>query len=450
MRDETEKLGSAPLWGLLLKLALPAMTGLLVGNLYVIVDRIFVGRYVGETGLAAMTAVMPISMVIWGIAILIGRGGQVLYSIALGARRYQEVQRLFGQNLALSLTASVLLTVPGWIFLDELLFFFGVTSGALAAGRSYLGVSLFGTVFIMLGFLNNFIRAEGYSTLAMCTQLVGAVINVFLDWLLVARFGWGMAGAAWATVIAQAGAAAWVMAFFLSGQSIAKVRFSAIRFYGIGRVARTLYNGLSPFSIGIAGSVVWTVQNRMLIAHGGELALAAFGVILTIGQLLGTPIFGVSMGMQPVVGYNLGAGNYRRMLDAFRYSGWLLAAVELPIWLLIMLFPEPVMRLFAGDHGRLIELGTWSLRRYLLLYPLGSCVTIFVSQYFQSVRKPLYALSIGLSKQMLLELPLAWMLPGFFGYAGVVFAAPAGDCIAAGIAGWLIHRELEKLRCKIR
>lgn len=450
MKKDTEKLGTEPILPLLVRLAVPAMAGLLVGNLYVMVDRFFVGRYVGELGLAAMTAVMPISMIIWGISILIGRGSQVLYSIALGQGRINRVRRIFGQNLALILTASSFITVFGLVFLDEILFFFGLTENALEAGRAYLSVSLYGTVFLMICFQNNFIRAEGFSTLAMLTQINGACINVFLDWLFVARLGKGISGAAWATIIAQCCSAILVLSFFLSGRSVVKVSWRYIRFYSLEKVGKTLYNGISPCSIGLAGSLVWTVQNRMLKLHGGALSLAAFGVILTVSQFLFTPVFGICMGMQPVTGFNFGAEKYGRVLKAFRVSCLLGAAIGLPAWLAVMIFPHETMQLFVGDKPELIALGGRSMRYYIMLAPLGAGITIFVSQYFQSVSKPLLALTIGLCRQLLFELPLAMILPHFFGYNGVVFAAPVGDCIASVIAFLLMRREIAHLVSLIR
>ncbi len=445
MNTETERLGTDPILPLITRLAIPAMAGLLVGNLYVMVDRVFVGRYVGEIGLAAMTAVMPITMIVWGIAILIGRGSQVLYSIALGQGRIKRVRQIFGQNIALALTAAAIITVFGLTYLDEILFFFGLTENALEAGRAYLSVSLYGTVFVMIGFQNNFIRAEGYSTLAMFTQIIGAVINVVLDWLFVAKLGKSIAGAAWATIIAQGCSAAWVTSFFLSGKSISKIDWRYIRFYSIKRVGKTLYNGISPCAIGLSGSLIWTVQNRMLALHGGALALAAFGVILTVSQFLFTPVFGICMGMQPVTGFNFGAEKYGRVLKAFKVSCILGAVIGLPTWILVMLFPYHTMSIFVGNHPELIDLGGRSMRYYIMLAPLGAGITIFVSQYFQSVSKPLLALTIGLCRQMLFELPLALILPNFFGYNGVVFAAPAGDCIASVLAFLLMRKEIGHL-----
>ena len=199
MPNKTERLGREPITPLLLNLALPSLAGLLISNLYLIFNRIFVGQAVGSLGLAAMNATMPISMIIFAIAILIGRGSSVLYSIALGARKYGEAQKLFGLSMALFLSASLLITVGGLLFLDDLLYFFGATDAVLSYGRSYLSISLLGTLFIMLGFQNNLIRAEGFSGLAMMTQLIGAGLNVVLDYFFVWHFNWGMSGAATAT-----------------------------------------------------------------------------------------------------------------------------------------------------------------------------------------------------------------------------------------------------------
>ena len=295
MREHTEKLGTDPVTPLLLKLALPSMAGLIIGNLYVIVDRVFVGKFVGAEGLAAMNAAMPIMMIIFAISILIGRGSAVLYSIELGRKNYNEAQKLFGMSMFLYLIAAAVITAGGLLFLDPLLYLFGIPPEALHPGREYLSVSLFGTIFIMLGFQNNLIRGEGYSGLAMFTQVIGAVLNVGLDALFVAGFGWGMAGAAWATVIAQGASALWVLCYFSSHRSISKLDWRTFRFYGRDYLWRIFYNGCSPFAINIAGSLIWTIQNHMLLRYGSLLAMSAFGVILTINQLLMGLVFGVCM-----------------------------------------------------------------------------------------------------------------------------------------------------------
>jgi len=446
MREHTEKLGTDPVTPLLLKLALPSMAGLIIGNLYVIVDRVFVGKFVGAEGLAAMNAAMPIMMIIFAISILIGRGSAVLYSIELGRKNYNEAQKLFGMSMFLYLIAAAVITAGGLLFLDPLLYLFGIPPEALHPGREYLSVSLFGTIFIMLGFQNNLIRGEGYSGLAMFTQVIGAVLNVGLDALFVAGFGWGMAGAAWATVIAQGASALWVLCYFSSHRSISKLDWRTFRFYGRDYLWRIFYNGCSPFAINIAGSLIWTIQNHMLLRYGSLLAMSAFGVILTINQLLMGLVFGVCMGMQPLAGYNYGAQKFFRVLTTFRSTVILAMLFALVPYLAVQLFAREIFTLFVdSSNSELINIGVYSMRCFLLLLPIG-CGSILVSQYFQSIGRAPVALFIAMTRQIVFQIPLVLLLPQLFGYDGVLFAGPAGDTLAFFIAAYLMRRELRRLR----
>lgn len=445
MGAQTEKLGTDPVMPLLLRLALPSMAGLIIGNLYVIVDRMFIGKYVADLGLAAMNAAMPISMVIFAVSILIGRGSAVLYSIELGRKNYAEAQKLFGMSMLIYLIASAVITIGGLLFLDPLLNLVGIPPEALPYGRSYLSVSLYGTIFVMLGFQNNLIRGEGYSGLAMFTQVIGAVMNVGLDWLFVAKFGWGMSGAAWATVASQAASTVWVMSFFRSRRSIAKLDWRTFRFYGWNYFGRILYNGCSPFAINVAGSIIWTFQNHMLLEHGSLLAMAAFGIILTVNQLLMGLIFGVTMGMQPLIGYNTGAAKYHRVLKSFYCSILLTAVFALIPYLAVQIFARPIFTWFVdASNTKLIDLGVYSMRRFLLLLPIG-CGSILVSQYFQSIGRAPVALFLAMTRQLAFQVPLLLILPQVFGYDGVLFSGPAGDALAFFVACFLMQRELKRL-----
>ncbi len=445
MREHTEKLGTDPILPLLLKLALPSMAGLIIGNLYVVVDRMFVGKFVGATGLAAMNAAMPITMIIFAISILIGRGSMVLYSIELGKKNYAEAQKLFGMSIFLYLIAASFITVGGLIFLDPLLYLFGIPTEALQLGREYLAVSLLGTIFVMLAFQNNLIRGEGYSGLAMFTQVIGAILNVGLDAVFMGGFGWGMSGAAWATVIAQGASALWVMYFFRSHRSISKLDWRTFRFYGLDYLWRILYNGCSPFAINIAGSLIWTIQNHMLLRYGSLLAMSAFGVILTINQLLMGLIFGVCMGMQPLVGYNFGGGKYTRVLSTFRFTVFLTALFTIIPYLCIQIFARPIFLMFVDPNDtELIRIGVYSMRCYMLLFPIATG-SILVSQYFQSIGRAPVALFIAMTRQIVFQIPLVLILPQFFGYSGVLFSGPLGDTLAFFVAYFLMKRELRRL-----
>ena len=428
MPNKTERLGREPITPLLLNLALPSLAGLLISNLYLIFNRIFVGQAVGSLGLAAMNATMPISMIIFAIAILIGRGSSVLYSIALGARKYGEAQKLFGLSMALFLSASLLITVGGLLFLDDLLYFFGATDAVLSYGRSYLSISLLGTLFIMLGFQNNLIRAEGFSGLAMMTQLIGAGLNVVLDYFFVWHFNWGMSGAATATVISQGVSALWVMYFFWSGRSVVSLKWKYIQFFGWKRLYLVLYNGCSPFAINVAGSVIWAVQNRMLVTYGGELAMAAFGIILTVNQFLFTPLFGICMGMQPIIGYNYGAQKQDRVKHTLRLGIIVGVLITSSGFIICELFPHAVSAIFT-DSEELINMAATGLRICILMFPLVGA-QIVISNFFQSIGKAKISIFLSLSRQLVYLLPGLLIFPGWYGLNGIWISMPVADGLA--------------------
>lgn len=444
MDSRTARLGTEPVTPLLLKLALPSMVGLLVNNLYVFVDRIFVGHALGAPGLAAMNAAMPIFMLVFAVAILIGRGSSVLYSIALGRRDYREARRIFGCSMLLYLIAAAVITVTGLLLLDPMLEFLKVPDSSRGLGRTYMSIFLLGTVFLLIGFHNNLIRAEGFSQFAMYTQLLGAGLNVVLDYLFIYPFNWGIAGAAWATVISQAVSALWVLAFFARGSSVAKLQWRYFRLYSARLAGKIFYNGCSPFSINISGSIIWTAQNYMIVTHGGELALAAFSVILTVNAILMAPLFGICMGMQPLVGFNTGAGKPGRVLASFYSALAAFAVFAIVPYCFVQAFPHAVFRIFTKDPD-LIAIGAYSLRRFLLLMPLG-CGTIIVSQYFQGVGRPAVALAIAMLRQLMFQLPLTFILPHFFEYNGVLFSGPIGDTTALLFGILIMRHELKRLK----
>ncbi len=440
----TEALGTEKVTPLLLRLALPSMVGLLVGNLYVAVDRVFVGRIIGSQGLAAMNAVMPISILIFAFTVLIGRGCAIPYSIALGRRDYAEASRLFGTANALFFLVSMVFTVGSWCFLDEVLHAFGLPPEALPLGRTYLGIMLCGTFFAMFGMHNNLIRAEGYSTVAMCTQILGAVINVVLDWLFMCVFRWGIAGAAWATVIAQVVSALWVMSFFLRGRSLIRFRWRDCRIHSWRLVRSMTLYGSSPFVFQSFNCMIWTGQNHMLRDYGGLAAMAAFGAIMTVNQLLLTPLFGITMGMQPLVGYNLGARKYDRVIQILQRSFLVTGGFIVLPYLAVELLPQWVITVFTSD-AEVLEIGAYSMRRYFSMLPL-TCGIVLVSHYFQGVGRSWLALILILVRMLLFQMPFIFLLPLVWGYNGVVWSAPLADVLGFVMSMIAIRWEFRRLR----
>lgn len=428
-RRETERLGTDRIIPLVLRLSLPAMLGLLVSSLYVFVDRLFVGNLIGEVGLAAMNSVIPFTTFIFAFSILIGRGCAVIYSIALGRRDYQEAGRIFAQGIALDLIISFVLMTIGLSFLPSILRLFGAADEAIGLAHQYMSVSLYGTPFVLLTMQNHLIRSEGASTYAMMSQITGALLNVFLDWLFMSQFGLGIRGAAAATVISQGVTVLLVMHFF--------ARRSVIRFSFRNLVltrnifVQVMFNGMTPFLFHFVATLTWTIQNHMiqkyalLSGHPVASAMAAFGIVMSLYHVVMTPVLGLGMGMQPLIGYNIGAGKYRRVRKTFVFALLTAFALALVPYAFLQILAEPVVRLFGAQDDSL-RLSVYTLRRYILLMPLGSLVVMF-SHYFQGTGQAKSALWISSVRQLFLALPLMILLPHFFGYAGIVFASPIAE-----------------------
>ena len=447
-RRETERLGSDPIARLVLRLSLPALLGLLASSLYTFVDRVFIGNYVGEIGLAAMNAAIPFNTLIFAFSILIGRGCAVLYSLALGRRDYAAAGRVFAQGITLDLIAGAALVAGGLLFLRPVLDLFGAPDIAMDHAADYMAVLLLGTPFALLTMHNHLIRSEGASTNAMTTQIIGGVLNVQLDWLFMGGLGLGMRGAAAATVISQAVSVALVMAYF-ARRSVIHIRLADLALRA-RLVWEVLVNGATPFIFNFAATLNWSIRNHMIQKYaepsGHELgaAMASFGVVMSVYHVAMTPTVGFAMGMQPLVGYNIGARRYRRVRRIFLTSlvlAWLLLMVP---FIGLEVFARAVFRLF-GTEGAALSLGVYTLRRYVSLLPLGGVCVLF-AHYFQGTGQPGKALLISSVRQVILALPLMFLMPMAFGYDGIIFAFPVSEVFGMVFAAALMSGEYRRLR----
>lgn len=447
-RKQTERLGTDGIVPLVLRLSFPAMIGFFVSSLYAFVDRIFIGNYVGEVGLAAMNAAIPMMTFIFAFSILIGRGTAVIYSLALGRRDYPEAKRIFNQGVFLHLSFAMLLMTLGFTFLPKVLKVLGAPEVALGSAVQYMKVALYGTPFAMLAMHNHLIRAEGASTYAMITQIAGALLNVFLDWVFMGKLDMGMEGAALATVIAQVVSVVFVFSFFFRSSV---VRFSVPKLRPTWDVfRRVLYNGATPFLFHFISTLTWSIQNHMIITHAPRshhdigAAMAAFGVVRSVYLLVITPMLGLAMGMQPLIGYNVGAGKYRRVRHIFLVSSGIAWALVMVPYLATMFYASGLMSLF-GTTGDAHLLGIYTLRRYIVFIPFGGLCMLF-AHYFQGTGQPGRALLISFVRQVLFALPFMLILPSIFGYAGIVFAFPVGEIFSMLFCFFMMRNEFSKLK----
>lgn len=437
------QMGEEKISRLLWKFSIPAIIGMLVNGLYNIVDRVFVGRGVGYLALSGIAVSYPITLAIMAFGMLIGFGATAVISIRLGQQRREEAQRIVGNAFVLLVGIGLLITFLCYLFMDSLLVVLGASPDVLPYAKQFLRVLLIGVVFQSVGFgMNNFIRAEGNPKIAMYTMILGAVLNTVLNPIFIFGFGLGVAGSALATVIAQFVTAVWVLYYFLSNRSLLKLKARDFKLEWTA-VRDTLAIGLSPFSMQIAGSLVTLFFNKSLAVHGGDLAIAAFGIITSISMLIFMPVFGIGQGAQPIMGYNYGARNYARVKQTLKLAILGATGVMCLGFLLAELFPTAIMTLFSSDQD-LIPVGARGLRVYLLMLPIvGFSVTVV--GYFQATGKPRKSLFLSLSRQLIFLVPMVWLLPKFLGLTGIWLAAPVSDIASTALTVLWLRRDLKQL-----
>ncbi|VBB06673.1 multi antimicrobial extrusion protein [Lucifera butyrica] len=429
---------------LLRRFSLPAILGMVVNALYNIVDSIFVGNGVGEIGLAAVTIAFPIMMILMGFGMLIGVGAAAETSLYLGAKQQETAEKILGNALTLSLSLAVGLTAVILAFLDPLLVALGAEPGVLPYARDFMRIILVGSVFMHIGFgLNSMIRAEGNPRTAMETMLISAVLNMILNPIFIFGFKMGISGSALATVISQFVSAVWVVYYFSSGASLLKLRRCNLRpqrdiVLGIIKI------GLSPFLMQVGASAVIVIFNFQLMKYGGELAVASIGIIMRVNMLILMPIFGISQGVQPIIGYNYGARQYHRVVEALKMAVLAATLICFAGFAVVQLFNTSIIRLF-NDDPQLVATGSNGLRITLMLLPVVG-FQIISANYFQATGKAGYAILLSMSRQVVLLIPFIWLLPGFFGINGIWAAGPLSDLGSFLLTGAYLFRDLRKLQ----
>ncbi|GAB6154102.1 MATE family efflux transporter [Desulfosporosinus burensis] len=441
--NRSQQLGEEKIGKLLLKFSIPAIIGMLVNGLYNIVDRIFVGHGVGSLALSGIAISFPFALAVMAFGMLIGIGATAVISIRLGQQKNEEAELIVGNAFVLLVAISLLITLLGYVFMDPLLLLFGASSDVFPYAKEFLTFLLWGTVFQTVGFgMNNFIRAEGNPRVAMYTMILGAVLNTILNPIFIFGLHLGIAGSALATVISQFITAVWVLSYFLGNRALLKLRLRNLRLKWV-IVKDILAIGISPFSMQLVGSIVTIILNKTLVSYGGDLSIAAMGVINSIAMLIFMPIFGLGQGAQPILGYNYGARNYGRVKHTLKLSMIGATGIMILGFLLVELFPVALMALFSQDL-ELVRLGSFGLRIFLMMLPLIGFQVMAVN-YFQATGKPRKSLFLSLSRQLIFLVPMILILPKFWGVTGVWFAGPVADLASFGLTVLWLRKDLKQL-----
>lgn len=438
--DRSKQLGEQKISKLLMTFSIPAIIGMLVNALYNVVDRAFIGNSpdIGELGIAGITVGFPIMIIMMALSLLVGIGGGSLAAIRLGEQNKDEADHIIANALILHTGITIILAISGLIFLDPILTLFGASQDVLPYAKDYMQIILIGAIFGGTSMcLNNFIRVDGSPNIAMFTMLIGAGINTLLDPIFIYVFHWGIKGAAFATIISQAITTVWVIRYFLSARSHLKFKRIYFKIDPV-IVSRILAIGLPSCLMQLANSVMNIILNKSLNIYGGDIAISGMGIINSIQLLLIMPVLGISQGAQPIIGYNFGAKQYRRVTETLKLAIIAATVIVTIGFMATRLFPTQFISAF-NRNPELLKFGTYAIKTFFLFLPTVG-FQIISSSYFQAVGKTRPATFLTLTRQVIVLIPAIIILPKFFGLEGILYAGPIADLISAILTGaWLIH-----------
>ncbi|MBU1976065.1 MAG: MATE family efflux transporter [Nanoarchaeota archaeon] len=440
MKKKTGFLGTEKISKLLLNQAGPTVIGFLVMTLYHLVDMIFVGKGVGTLAIAGLGIVFPVQMIIMAVSQSIGVGIASIISRGLGANKQKLTEKALGNFFSMMLISGVVITVLGLLFIDPLLTLFGVTPEIYTYAHDYMNIVLFGSLFICIAAGgNNIIRAEGSAKAAMLTMVIGAIVNLILDPIFIFGMDMGVKGAALATVIAQFCSAAYALWFFLSNRSHVRLYFSNLRL-NLTIVKESLAIGSSAAARQISVSVIAIVLNHSLVFYGGAVAIAALGIVSRMFMILWMPMFAISLGLMPIVGYNYGAKKLSRAKEAIILAIKWNTGLALFAFVIFIIFARQIFGVFSNDSA-LIDMGVRATRIIALLFPVIG-YHIVAGSVYQSLGKAKPAFILSILRQVILLVPFVLLLPLFFGLDGIWIAYPVSDGLAFVITWLMLRRQM--------
>ncbi len=425
------KLGTAPLGRLILSMAIPTVVAQIVNVLYNIVDRIYIG-HIPETGATALTGLgicFPIVMLISAFSAFAGAGGAPLAAIELGKGDRVKAEKILSNAFTMLLFFAVILTAVFMVFKKPILYAFGASDDTIVYAMQYLEIYLCGTIFVQISVgLNTFITCQGNSKIAMCSILMGAIINIILDPIFIFVLGMGVRGAAVATIISQACSAVWVLGFLVSKKSGIRVKLSNMKpdrkiMMSIGAL------GIAPFVMQSTESLINIVFNSRLQLYGNDMYVGSMTILQSIMQIFVVPVQGITMGTQPIVSYNYGAKNFDRVKKTFKYTVMTTFILTCLCTLAAFTMPSVFARMFTQDQ-ELINL----VVKVMPIFMAG--VWIFGVQLgcqstLMGMGQAKVSLFLALLRKVILLIPLTVVLPRFFGVKGIFFAEPIADTLAS-------------------
>ena len=437
-------LGTESVWKLLLQYAIPSVIAMTAASLYNITDSIFIGQGVGALAISGLAISFPLMNLSAAFGTLVGAGAANLLSLRLGQKDYSSANKILGNVVTLNLIFGIAYTIVVMLFLDRILMFFGASNATLPFAREYMTIITLGNVVTHMYFgLNALLRSSGFPAKSMYATIFTVLINVILTPLFIYTFDMGIRGAAIATVISQLILLVWQLKFFSSKENFIRLSRKCMKI-DPKIVKDTMAIGLAPFLMNAVSSVVVILLNQSLVRHGGDLAVGAYGIMNRIAMLFGMIVMGLNMGMQPIAGYNYGAGLYQRVNRVLKQT-IMLATVVITIGFIIGEFlPRQAASLFTSDK-ELLDLAVPGMRIAFAAFPIIGFQMVS-SNFFQSIGKPGKAIYMSLSRQVIFLIPALLIFPHYFGVVGVWMSLPVADTLAAVNAAFLLTKHFKNIK----
>ena len=430
--EDNNPLAKEKVGKLFLRLSIPAVIAQLVNLLYNLIDRIFIGHIegVGDIALTGVGICFPLIMIISAVSCLCGMGGAPKAAIKMGENDLEGANKILGNCVMLTIISSLILTIIVLLFKEPILYLFGASENTIIYSLDYISIYSLGTIFVMISLgLSAFITTQGFSKISMINVIVGALINIVLDPLFIYVFNLGVKGAALATIISQAIVAFLIVRFLLSSKTKLKIKIENLKLdYKVFLPVMAL--GLAPFIMQSTESILAICFNTSLYKYGGDIAVGAMTILTSLMQLAMLPLQGFSQGAQPIISYNYGAKNPKRIKDVFRLLFIICVAYSFLFWLMCMIFPSALISMFT-DKVELINFAIPSLRIYMALICIFG-VQIACQQTFVSLGNAVVSLFLALLRKVILLIPLIYIVPLFMEdkCSAVFLAEPIADLLA--------------------
>lgn len=438
------ELGTERIGKLLTQYAVPAIIAMTASSLYNMVDSIFIGHGVGPLAISGLAVTFPLMNLAAAFGSLVGVGASTLISVKLGQKDYDTAHKILGNVVSLNLLIGIVFTIITLAFLDSILYFFGASEATLPYARDYMVTILLGNVIthMYLG-LNSVLRSAGHPQKAMLATIFTVVVNTILDPIFIYGFGWGIQGAAIATILAQILSLAWLIKIFCNKNELLHLH------RGIYRLKRVLVEniigiGLAPFFMNVASCFIVILINKGLKQYDGDLAIGAFGIVNRISFLFVMIVMGLNQGMQPIAGYNYGAQQYHRVNQVMKLTVIAATIVTTTGFLVGELIPKLAVSAFTSDET-LINISAQGLRIVVMFFPIIGFQMV-TSNFFQSIGMARKAIILSLSRQVLILIPCLIILPIFWDAKGVWFSMPISDAAASIIAGIMLYKQFQTFK----